>query len=113
MNKTLARIDTLESLIPFDPKYWWTKNRNLVLQGNREIWKELSDEQFELVDRYIDELAGISRLGAANEGFAQDLTVLTDEQFDEFDKLTDDGMEPDAAYAHCLRTIPLITSEGA
>ena len=101
MMKSLSnRLNKIASRLPFDPKYWIEKNRHLVEQGNRQVWKELSDEEFELVSDYIDE-----HDGNAGEKFNYDLSSLTDEQFDEFDRLTDEGMELTTAYQACLTTI--------
>lgn len=93
--------------MPFDPKFWWEKNQNRI-KHDSQIWKELSDEEFDLVDSYTDKLWAAE--GITLNRFVGDLTALTDQQFDEFDKLTDDGIGPDAAYALCLRATPSATS---
>ena len=101
MMKSLSnRLHKIALHLPFDPAYWIEKNRYILESGNLKIWEELSDEEFELVSDYIDAIEGTT-----GEEFTQDLSALTDEQFEKFDKLTEDGMEPNSAYQLCLTSL--------
>ena len=93
------RLSKIESKLPFDPAFWYEKNKSALSAGNEQIWSELSDDEFILVYNYVEEIS--KTVPYSENEFGIDLNALTDEQFLRFDVLVEQGTEPVAAYAAC------------